>query len=428
MRMSEAGVRALGHVIVGLLWLAAATGAVAAPRVPVAWPAFLPESAFQPAAPALRRPGFLETIENAAGHPLTRLGGSSREMISALPLPPAMRQGPDHRIHWYSRMSATSATARYAISWLESGLAALWRLQPKMDFVAWLTAPRGASPGQVIWDKTDDAAFWWTRSNQIVRTRFDVRTFETRHEVVHVFKGYATVSFGDGEGDISRDGGKVALQGRRPGNPESWLIAYDIPARAVAGERRLSRDIDALSVDPTGGWLVWTDSKVRQRFSVPWIDIDAAPFTFERSGRHGDFVVDAKGVVWFATTSGKGIRLWRVDRDNEEGVLHWSVPSSDGHISGMDGAPGKFTYTRYNGGQIILFDTARPNRQAILGYTRHCERDEFGAPYSYAREPRGSAAMDGRYLIFATDWCAAGGTPSRQPEMYAIELWRGRKE
>ncbi|MGI9383520.1 MAG: hypothetical protein ACR2PO_10225 [Methyloligellaceae bacterium] len=414
--------------LAALAWLAAAAlgfaaaQAEGASRARITWPAFAAQNAFEPAAPALAKPGFLETVTNAAGLPLTRLGGSSREMITAVPLPPAMRQHADHRIHWYSRNSATSATGRYAISWAEIGLAALWRLRPKIDFVAWLTLPRGASPGQAIWDKADDETFWWTRKNEIVRTRFDARTFETAHEVVRKLDGYATLSFGDGEGDISRHGRKVALQGRRWGDRASWLIAYDIATDAVVGERRLEGDIDALSVDPTGAWLAWMDAGVRNRFSVPWGDIAAEPHAFERSGRHGDFVVGADGTVWFATTSGKGVRLWRVDRTNEEGRLHWSVPSSDGHISGLDSAPGKFTYTRYNGGQILLFDLARPNRQAILGYTRHCEGDEFGAPLSYAREPRGSAAMDGRYLVFASDWCAGAAGAPRQPEMYVIEL------
>lgn len=393
----------------------------------VIWPELVPEEAFESVAPLLRKPGFLETVTNAAGYRLTRLGGSRTEMSARVPLPSTGSYYRDHRTHWYSRSSATSATGLYAISWIKYGFAALWRLRPEVDFVAWLEISGEPNDEQALWDKSEEAAFWWTRGNELMLTRFDERTFEPAHETVRVFEGYSEITFGTDEGDFSLNGDKVALQSRRRGDDHTWLIAYNIKKDRVVGERRLEGDINSLSVDPSGSWITWRNEAVRKHFSLPWSDIEATPTMFDSWIRHGDLVVDAAGIVWFARTSGRGVLLYRVDGSTKEGILHWVGDSADtdGHISGIDGAPGKFIYTRYKGGQVILLDIAQPNRQAVIGYTRHCETDEYGSPSSYSRQPRGSSSIDGRYIVFDSEWCGEdAGVRGRQdlPDMYVIEL------
>lgn len=394
------------------------------------------------------RPAFCTPVTDPqTGYVLARMGGTNSEMTTTFAMPAGSSWDSDHGKHWYNTMPAVNCNDTLAISNARKGVAAVWDVQT-MKHLGWAKAvgstsePESSGPQrQVLWDKLDPLKYYFCSQNRIMsgtitRLPGPPATISTVVAQVYQFTGYDMVSFGDTKGDLSRDNKRTTMVGKKNGVTNAvTVIAFQLDTLTIAGTRDIADtwnvgdkvnrwdDFDGAMVDPTGQYIVY-DSGAAGIFSLPWDSVGNAsvPWTHVTTAtRHGELVVGPDGVTpyWVRNSNMNGIRRHVLSTVNNDGESVWTVGGSDGHMSGIDGWPGKFTFSRYKDGGIYLFDMANPGYSYYLGNSRHYKKDAVGEPWDYGHQPKASMSATGRSIMFISD---NGSNASNISYVYLLKM------
>lgn len=313
---------------------------------------------------------------------------------------------------------------------------------PELNYVRQVPMS-SSSPSDYWWDVTDPSLLYAAPGNRI--EAYDVST--DRKTVVHTFAQFGNVS-GMGESNLSHDGNRLALRGRRPVSGPPQLLIYEFSSNSVIA----SLDIPTIpgffdgSISPSGDRVIIHTFPERGRGGIVevWdIDEEAGRLTqryaLPRGAGHNDssFGPDGKEYLimmesWFSNT------LYRYDLDDgTRATLHhfgWDNGQSPIalHLS---------TNSMHNDGWIYV--------STYVGNGSDPDPEEHWIPYqgeifrmkwdgsvierlahnrtkavAYWNQPRASVSVSGRYLFWSSNYRRnhVPSAPDNYADVYLIDF------
>ncbi len=405
------------------------------------------------AAPLSSLPAFCSSITDPqTGYSLTRLGGTNTEMTGTFAMPAGTTWNSDHGKHWYNMMPAVNCDDSMVVSNARNGAAAVWDAQ-SMKLLGWIPAVGSTTypettntQREVLWDKLDPNKYYFCTQNRIMvgtiaRVAGPPATVSVTVAPVYTFTGYDLVSFGDTKGDISRDNQRMAVVGKKTGVTTALtVIAFQLNTLTISGTRDIAdtwdtagkpkrwADTDGVMVDPTGQYMVY-DSGATGIYSIAWGNVGNSAIAWTHvttADRHGELVVGPDNVTpyWCRNSNMNGVRAHLLSQVDQDGISIWTVGHSDGHMSGVDGWPGKFLFSRYKDGGIYLLDIGNPGYSYYLGNSRHYKvgTGDNVAPASYGQQPKPSISASGRTIIYISDNGDSTATSDLKTYCYGLKM------
>lgn len=369
---------------------------------------------------AIPAPGYLESyVDPVFGTKVTRITGMPGDPIPGVP----GKRWPEVARHGYSKRPAWNA---------DGSLLAL-------EYCDWLMLD-GRSyrplfvpnlPGECRWHPLEPNRMVFVNNDSI--GVFDVRTGVA--EVVERFPEYSGLRIGPGEGNLSADGNRLAVAGKRDGR----LVGFAFDLKRVIKHPDIDFCRVGLKVKSDGVpvYMDWTSISAGGEFVVVNGNMDA-PVDNGRDGADRTLVFDLNGrqvtEMWTEYGRPSHYDMTVDDAGDEVAVGVSKSPPDQGRVIKRRLRDGKVTVLTPGGyaSHTSTRNTKRPG-WAYVSYQVRGERmpyrDELVAvkldgsltverlahlhtnKTDYVTEAHGVPSPDGRKALWATNWGAPTGRP-----------------
>ncbi len=258
------------------------------------------------------------------------------------------------------------------------------------------------------WSNTEPHIMYFINNEQV--GRWDV-VEDTTHPVV-TFQGYSSCSFGEGEGNFTNDGKKVAVYAKRNSDSHRVIFIVDIENINKGNDIDVSdaNKINNCTISPLGNYIVAIGDYGNGSDRVRVYDAVSGSiiWTEDAYGRpsHMDTQIDQNGdeVIVGIDKSNKGKIIKRRLADGEITLLAGGYAS---HASGralkrlgwtivtyQNRTSISSSYTYFNELVAVKLDGTRNERICHI----HSNR------FTYVAEAHGVPAPNGLRVMFASDW------------------------
>jgi hypothetical protein len=357
--------------------------------------------------PAMPQPGYLESfVDPVFGATISRITG-----IPGAPIP-GVRDGvwSDIARHGYSKRSTWNCDQSLLLLGRHKGSPPMLFLdgttyEPRFGRQSPGTETRwhGSRPSYMIFVRDDVIGLWNVTTNVI--------------DTLRIFEGYADLHMGPWEGNLSRDGQLVALNGQR-GN-EAVAFAYELTSGTKHADLLLSGiELDWVSISASGRYIVVNGGFAENGDQTQVYDLDGHTVgeLWHEYGRpsHYDLSLDtdsedvAVGVSKSAPDDGRVIK--RRLRDGNVTVLTDGGYASHTSTRNVDRPGWAYVSFQHPGptwppywNEVVAVSLAG-GRVERIAHMHALQTD-------YEAEAHAVPSPDGQRVLFASNWGESSGRP-----------------
>jgi hypothetical protein len=369
--------------------------------------------------PNMPRPEYLETVkEPAFGNRVTRISDQTKMGVDL--------SNEQHIRNVYSKKSAWNA---------DGSIVMLASVRPALLLSAtnYRLIKRVQQPEDATWSNTKPNILYGVQSRLGNLIAFDTKTEKTT--VIKHFDGFASLSLGRGEGNLSDDDRWAALYAK-DANGDGYAITYDLSTGKQAIQNLGPTEPDWIGMSHSGKYVIiqWQTGGSGDRKGVTVWDTNLKYLrNISSCASHGDVAYDTTGREIYVsgtdcqTTSSVPCKesatysAYPLDGSQSFPLVSKSVGSNAnaGHISGRNINRKGWIYlsvyssiARYAGKDEVFalkIDPKQPGTRPIVNRFSHVHHDP---DLPYATIPFAVPNADGSKVLFGSEWNMGANSPT----------------
>lgn len=285
------------------------------------------------------------------------------------------------------------------------------------------------------WSYTQPYVTYGTGDNELRSRILDPKTMKVTFKTVKRFSNYSKVSLPTAEDNWSSDDRIFALQARKPGSSDFWIVVYDRIQDKILGERNMKinfdasysqKEIDSVAASQSGKYIVVQGKRAFPSYTG--VHVYDLQMNFLRKvtndGMHADLCIDADGDdVYVAVNEVVSYKLKNgARRMNAKGLLF------NGHLSCRNTKRPGWAYTTTNiflnnqygkekaPGQGEIIAVKLDGSNTIQRFTKFYTQKK-----DYNHEVQGTVNHDGTRVLFASNWRESDIVNDAYPPMFIAE-------